>query len=384
MTISTMQNFDLLERVGEVLKERGNLANRSIAWHCHLTTLTYAAARAVVEAGGRLYISECNAATTKQSALSGLKDLGVPFYTGAHAAVKVLAHKPEIISDTGFVLTETYLRSGGGAPGAGISAACETTADGIGRLRDLRAMAALNIPVININEGELKSAIDNFHRVGDGLIEALQIATGRESLPGNLIVVVGYGRVGSGCAQYLKGIGAQVKVIEADPLRALKAHYDGFAVTSRLEALAKAEVVVTATGRPGLWQENFFEEARDGMVVINVGHDREEVAPALWEKKAKKIEVVNEVLKRYTFDSNRSGEKCLYLATGGNPANIALLTGSFEPTYIHLATELLTWEYLFQEAENLPAGELTLPRRVEEEVSSLALQALGYNNESVF
>jgi adenosylhomocysteinase len=384
MTISTMQNFDLLERVGKRLKERGYLDRRSIAWHCHLTTLTYAAAAAVVEAGGRLYISECNEATTKQSALSGLKDLGVPCYTGAHAQAKVLAHKPEIISDTGFVLTESYLRAGGGAAGAGIIGACETTAGGIGRLRELQAMAALNIPVINIDSGELKSAIDNFHRVGDGLLEALQIATGRESLPGNLIVIIGYGRVGSGCAQYLKSIGAQVKVIEKDPLRALKAHYDGFAVSSRGEALARAEVIVTATGQAGLWQEKYFEEAHDGMVVINVGHDREEVVPALWEKKAKKIEVVNEVLKRYTFDSNSAGEKCLYLATGGNPANITLLTGSFEPTFIHLATELLTWEYLLQEGQNLPAGELTVPRSVEEEVSSLCLQALGYGNESVF
>jgi S-adenosylhomocysteine hydrolase len=89
--------------------------------------------------------------------------------------------------------------------------------------------------------------------------------------------------------------------------------------------------------------------------------------------------VVNKALTRYTF-----GDKSLYLVAGGNPANVALLTGSVEPALIHLATEILTWEYLIRRAGELPDSVLALPREVEEVAGRLALQALGYSNTSFF
>jgi adenosylhomocysteinase len=379
MPASQNKSFDLIDLIGARLKVRGQLKNASIAWHCHLTSVTVAAATVATEAGARLFISEANSATTMQSALAGLKHLGVQVYTGPNCQAKVLAHKPLVIADTALVLTEEWLKSGGAVQAAVQPwplGACEITANGIKRYHQLLATQAIPLPLININSSRLQSAVENFHGVGDGLMEALQLGTGLKKFTDNHIVVVGYGRVGSGCARYLKEVGARVEVVEEDPVQAVMAHYDGFKVTALGRALAEAEVLVTATGSPQLWQEQDFERARDGLVVVNVGHDRNEVAPHLWEKRASRVEVVNEVLTRYTF--NTLGNKCLYLATDGNPANIALLTGSFEPMLILLATQLLTWEYLLESAGTLPCVELSVPQAVEEIVSRLTLQSLGY------
>jgi adenosylhomocysteinase len=374
------QNFPIMDLLAEHLCQEGILAGRKIGWHCHLTSITLTAAEAAVKAGARLYLSQCNAATTMDSAVQGLMKLGVEVYTGEDCTARVLAHHPEILSDTGFVLCHDYIKMiASQALEDSVLAATEITSSGITRLRNLNRSNPIPFSVVNINGGELKSSIENFHGVGEGLLEALQMASGQSDFSDKLAVVAGYGQVGSGCAHYLHKSGARVKVLEADPVRALKAHYDGFPLTTMDKALEQGHILVTATGQLGLWQAKHFSQARDGLIVVNVGHDKDEVSPQLWQESATRAVVANSALTRYIF-----GDKSLYLVAGGNPANVALLTGSVEPTLIHLATEILTWEYLIGRAKALPTGENCLPRSVEEVAGRLALEALGYDNASFF
>lgn len=346
----------------------------SIGWHCHLTELTEIAAKTVVRLGAQLYLSECNASTTNTASVERMRQAGAHVYLGPSSAQEVLDKKPMVISDTGFHLTSQYLAI---ADNNWLIGGCEITTSGITKMRQVK----LPIAVLNLNDTTLKSTIENFHGVGDGLIECLTQVSNK-NFAGRKCSVVGYGQVGAGCAQYLKQLGAHVSVIEKDPVRALKAHYDGYSIASLNEALKTAELLVTATGQPGLLSAKEWGEACDGLLVVNVGHFADELDIASLKVLAKSKKV-SPILEEFTV--YRGGPKRIYVATGGHPANVVLLTGSDEPTLIHLTTEILALAYLLelnQQGHRLTAGEVRLPRQIEELASLLALKSLNISHNS--
>lgn len=368
-----MSDFPIIEKLGGLLVERGFLKGKRIAWHCHLTTITAQAAQAVSRAGAELVFSECNVDTTQKEALAELATCGKVFL-GPDSRLSALKSNPHIIADTGFALSETYLEERQklfAHQEANLLGISEITTSGIARLRKrLKEKSDFHLPVLNINDGKLKTEIENFHGVGDGVVEIL-----KDRLPDLMVVIVGYGAVGAGCARHLKDAGARVQVVELSAVRALMAHYDGFELTDLRKALGNSDVIVTATGRRQLLGEREWRQARHGLTVLNVGHDANEVSTDILRKMADKISQAEGGLSLYRLSQSPLHEVALY--TQGSPANVALLTGSEEPTLIHLTTEILGWDYLIEEQGRLPEGEIIIAPEVEERAASLALQALG-------
>ena len=268
-----MELFPLMERLGKYLQADGSLNGVKIGWHCHLTQLTLMTAEAMVQGGAKLFLSEVNPATTDDEAVQGIKDLDAKVFLGETSPEKVLAESPQLLTDTGFVIIDKYLSMKEGERPKSIVAASEITTSGIEKLRKVKD---LPLPVININGGLLKARIENYHGVGDGVVDLLRRLTGR-SLSGLNSVVVGYGAVGSGVAFHLRKEGGIVNVVESDPVRRLIAHFDGYAVGDLLTSLRKADVVVTATGRRQIIEEAHWTAARDGAIFLNVGHWPEEL-----------------------------------------------------------------------------------------------------------
>ncbi len=366
--------FPLMERTQEYLKERGNLRGVRLGWHCHLTALTALAAKALVAAGCQVIVSECNPATSDQLAIDYMKELGVKTFSGYDGSLDdALKEEMDVISDTGFVLLERRLSIGTTGGSVNLAGACEITTSGITRLR---AHEPIEIPVININEGELKSTIENFHGVGDGVLEVVRMLTGC-SCQGQKVAVVGYGRVGAGAAHYLSRAGALVTIVEPDPVRQLIAHFDGFNAAALRDALQASSILVTATGRENLLTVEDWLCAKDGLMVINIGHWKEELGLDSLRDACKHVTQITKDVDRYVLDSSDGEEVSLYVATQGNPANVALLTGSIEPTLIHLATELLSLEYLIINRGNLESGEQPVPREVECSAAELAIATIS-------
>ena len=362
--------FPVLSLLSQYLKRHGALQNIEIGWHCHLTGLTALAAEAVVGSGAKLALSECNPKTTDQSAVEYMRSFGAKVHLGLGGPAKILRTRPHIISDTGLVLTSQYLTN----PCFPLIGSCEITTAGILRLRSLPTMP---LPVVNINDCQLKTLIENFHGVGDGVMEALSILTGK-MWAGRKVAVAGYGRVGAGVAHYLRRAGAHVQVVEIDPVRCLIAHYDGFILAHLDEALSNSELLVTATGKKGLIGRREWLLAANGLLVVNVGHWSQEVEPDLL-RQISETSYPNGIIEEFVVKDALSGQKSVFLATGGSPANVVLESGSPEPTLIHLTTEILCLEYLMlMQLKNncLPKGEIPVPHEVEEQASLLALKAL--------
>ncbi|MBI1270348.1 hypothetical protein GC174_07940 [bacterium] len=368
ITAKADREFPIFKELESHLKESGKLKNVKIGWHCHLTAITAVAAKCLTASGADLYLSECTPATTEGSAVEQMRLDGATIHLGPDSPKRVLEHDPSIISDTGLVLTEAYLATSK-RKSSSTYGASEITGSGISRLRNLKT---IGLPVINLNDGVIKSKIENFHGVGDGLVEALALVSKR-SFVKETATVVGYGQVGAGAAHYLRRTGVNVKIAETDPVRALLAHYDGYALGSLEDGLISGSLLVTATGKKFLISEELWQNARNDLTVVNLGHWQEEPNLAALEKVSKHQENLSKAISTYTLA--KTGNK-VHAYTGGAPANVALLTGSIEPTLLHLATEILTMDYLVEAGQNLAPGEQPLPYKLEKEVSRLALRAL--------
>lgn len=356
-----------MDRLSERLSQRGTLASLVLGWNCHLTEITALAVKALAATGCRLIMSECNPATSEKPAIDYMRGCGALIFTGDDARLRVLEARPQVISDTGFDLLSTYLEAGG----EGLLGASEITTSGIERLR--RPGAGTDFPVINLNDGIIKSRIENFHGVGDGVVESLARLDHRD-WAGTRTAVIGFGMVGQGVASYLKRLGARVLIVDIDPVARLLAHYDGYEITSLEEAARTCELVVTATGKHGLIGEDFFDRAADSLMLLNVGHWPDEIDVKKLKQICSKVESMGPDLERFTLPDP---PRCLYLACSGNPANVAMLTGSIEPTLLHLTTEILSMEFIYLHHRSLEKGENALPRSIEEEVSELALSLIG-------
>ncbi len=365
-----MELFPLMEGLGKYLQEDDSLRGVKIGWHCHLTQLTLMTAEALAQGGAKLFLSEVNPATTDDDAVQGIKDLGAKVFLGETGPAKVLAESPQLLTDTGFVIIDKYLNMPITERPKSVVAASEITTSGVEKLRRVKD---LPLPVININAGLLKARIENFHGVGDGVVDLLRRLTGR-SLSGLHSVVVGYGAVGAGVAFHLRKEGGIVNVVESDPVRRLIAHFDGFSVNDLLTALRTADVVVTATGRRQIIGETHWHAAKNGAIFLNVGHWPDELDLDSLRKMATKVDDLE--LKTQRFHIKSEAAKRVYVVADGNPANIVLLTGSVEPTLIHLATEALCLSYLAKHGASLAHGEHLVPYEVEQNSSVLALEAL--------
>lgn len=333
----------------------------TIGLNMHLTTLTATLVRELMLGGGRFVLAAANPATTDGAVVEYLRELGVEVHTGAgrsDAQTAVVAAKPDLVGDVGFALGEELLRASFSPP-LGL---VEITGTGIDRLRK---RAAIPFPVLNINDGKLKTAIENRHGVGEGLWQAYTALTGQH-LAGRRVRVIGYGRVGAGVAAYAKAGGAVVEVVDTDPVRQLIARFDGH-VPVEPDAVTRPHVVVTASGTAGALSVAHMAKLPEDAVVINAGHGPEEIDVAALADEATEVDHIGPRVVRYRHPAGGH----IVVLGHGSPLNIVMNAGSNEPVLLHFTLLALGLRWL-REAPR-PAGEIKLPHHLEAEVARLWL-----------
>ena len=250
----------------------------------------------------------------------------------------------------------------------------EETTTGVHRLYHMAEEGTLLVPAVNVNDSVTKSKFDNRYGCRESLADGIKRATD-VMIAGKTVVICGYGDVGKGCADSMKGLGAKVIVTEIDPICALQAAMAGFFVQPIEDSLAVADIYVTTTGNKDVIRMEHILKMKDQAIVCNIGHFDNEIQVSQLEnyKGVKKIEVKPQV-DLYTLPSGNS----IFLLAEGRLVNLGCATGhsSFVMS-CSFANQVLAQMDLWERGKTLSPSVFTLPRKLDEEVAQLHLEHLG-------
>jgi len=254
-----------------------------------------------------------------------------------------------------------------------IKGVSEETTTGVKRLYDMMKAGTLLFPAINVNDSVTKSKFDNVYGCRHSLIDGINRATD-VMISGKIAVVCGFGDVGKGCVESLRGQGARVMVTEIDPICALQAAMSGLEVNTLEEAIARgAEIFVTATGNCDIIRIEHMEKMRNNSIVCNIGHfDNEIDVNGLKKFPGIKRENIKPQVDKYTFPDGHS----IILLAEGRLVNLGCATG--HPSFV--MSNSFTNQAIAQIAlwtENYKLGVYVLPKKLDEEVARLHLGKLG-------
>ena len=270
-------------------EEYGNakpLSGARIAGCLHMTIQTAVLIETLAELGAEVSWSSCNIFSTQDHAAAAIAKSGVPVYAwkGMNDEEFDWCIEQTIFAFEGGKPLNMILDDGGDLTNMvfdkypelceGIKGLSEETTTGVHRLYERMKNGTLVMPAINVNDSVTKSKFDNKYGCKESLVDAIRRATD-VMMAGKVAVVGGYGDVGKGSAASLKGAGARVIVTEIDPICALQAAMDGFEVKRMIDAVAEADIVVTATGNKDIIRQEHFEAMKDKAIVCNIGHFRQ-------------------------------------------------------------------------------------------------------------
>ena len=254
---------------------------------------------------------------------------------------------------------------------AQIKGVTEETTTGVHRLYQMHARGELKFPAINVNDSVTKSKFDNLYGCRESLVDGIKRATD-VMIAGKIGVVLGYGDVGKGCAQSLRGLGATVWVTEIDPICALQAAMEGFRVVTMEEAAVLGDIFVTTTGNVGVITHDHMKAMKNNAIVCNIGHFDSE------------IEVAS--LRQYQWENIKpqvdhsifpDGKRIILLAEG-RLVNLGCATG--HPSFVmsnSFANQTLAQIELFAKTAEYPVGVYVLPKQLDEMVARLHLKKIG-------
>ena len=258
-----------------------------------------------------------------------------------------------------------------------IKGVSEETTTGVHRLYQMHAKGELLFPAFNVNDAVTKSKFDNKygcrHSLPDGICRATDILIG-----GKVCVVAGYGDVGKGCAEALRGQGARVIVTEIDPICALQAVMDGFEVTTMEEACEQGDIFTTTTGCCDVITEKHMLRMRDGAIVCNIGHFDSEIEVAAMKKY--EWENIKPQVDKITLPNGHN----LILLAEGRLMNLGCATG--HPSFVmsnSFTNQVLAQIELYTRTEQYPVGLYVLPKHLDEEVARLHLGRLNVKLDSL-
>ncbi|MEN9992185.1 MAG: hypothetical protein RLZZ224_1887 [Verrucomicrobiota bacterium] len=251
----------------------------------------------------------------------------------------------------------------------------EETTTGVHRLYQMAKAGTLLVPAINVNDSVTKSKFDNLYGCRESLVDGIKRATD-VMISGKVGVVCGYGDVGKGCAQALRGQGAQVVVTEVDPICALQAAMEGFRVLTVEDTLGWGDIYVTTTGNKDIIRLEHMEKMKDQAIVCNIGHFDNEIQIDKLDKAegVKKLNIKPQVDK-YTFPAGNS----IYMLAEGRLVNLGCATG--HPSFVmsnSFTNQTLAQIDLWKNREVYQPGEVrVLPKHLDEEVARLHLEKIG-------
>ena len=260
-----------------------------------------------------------------------------------------------------------------------IKGVTEETTTGVLRLYDMMKEGSLLFPAINVNDSVTKSKFDNKYGCRHSLIDGINRATD-VLIGGKVAVVAGYGDVGKGCAESLRGQGARVIVTEIDPICALQAAMDGYQVDTLDNALSIADIIITATGNKDVVSVDQMRQMKHNAILGNIGHFDNEIDMAGLEAEGVAVRKnVKPQVDVWTFPSQGSGEgKAIIVLSEGRLMNLGNATG--HPSFVmsnSFTNQVLAQIEIFTKPEEYPVGVYVLPKHLDEEVARLHLDALG-------
>lgn len=366
------------------------LAGARIAGCLHMTIQTAVLIETLIELGAEVSWSSCNIFSTQDHAAAAIAAAGIPVFAWKGMNEKefdwcieqiLFAFKDgkplNMILDDGGDLTNMVLDR---FPELvqGIKGISEETTTGVHRLIERQHNGKLPLPAININDSVTKSKFDNKYGCKESLVDAIRRATD-VMMAGKVAVVAGYGDVGKGSAASLRGAGARVIVTEIDPICALQAAMDGYAVKKMDDAVKEADIVVTATGNFGIVLGKHFESMKDKTIVCNIGHFDNEIDVAWLNKNASKDEVKPQV-DLYTL---KNGRQVILLAEG-RLVNLGCATG--HPSFVmsnSFSNQTLAQLELWTNTDKYENKVYMLPKHLDEKVARLHLKKIGVELETL-
>ncbi len=254
-----------------------------------------------------------------------------------------------------------------------IQGVTEETTTGVHRLYEMEKSGELIYPAINVNDSVTKSKFDNLYGCRESLVDGIKRATD-VMIAGKIAVVLGYGDVGKGCAQSLRGLGATVWITEIDPICALQAAMEGYRVVTMDDVAGEADIFVTATGNFHVITEEHMLQMKHETIVCNIGHFDNEIAVADMEKYE-----WEEVKPQVDHIKLPSGNSILLLAQG-RLVNLGCATG--HPSFVmsnSFTNQVLAQIEIFKDGDKYENKVYMLPKSLDEEVARLHLAKIGAN-----
>lgn len=367
------------------------LKGARVAGCLHMTIQTAVLIETLVELGAEVSWSSCNIFSTQDHAAAAIAAAGIPVYAWKGMNEKefdwcieqtLYAFKDgkplNMILDDGGDLTNMVLDRFPELV-SGIKGISEETTTGVHRLIERSQNGKLPLPAININDSVTKSKFDNKYGCKESLVDAIRRATD-VMMAGKVAVVAGYGDVGKGSAASLRGAGARVIVTEIDPICALQAAMDGYAVKKMDDAVKEADIVVTATGNFGIVLGRHFESMKDKAIVCNIGHFDNEIDVAWLNKSAASKDEVKPQVDLYTL---KNGRQVILLAEG-RLVNLGCATG--HPSFVmsnSFTNQTLAQLELWTNGSKYENKVYMLPKHLDEKVARLHLKKIGVELEEL-
>jgi adenosylhomocysteinase len=360
------------------------LKGARIAGCLHMTIQTAVLIETLVELGADVTWSSCNIYSTQDQAAAAIAAAGIPVYAWKGMTEEEFDWCIEqtlffgedrqplnmILDDGGDLTNMVFDRYPELAKG--IRGLSEETTTGVHRLYERMKKGTLLIPAINVNDSVTKSKFDNKYGCKESAVDSIRRATD-VMIAGKVAVVAGYGDVGKGTAASLRGAGARVIVTEIDPICALQAAMDGYAVKKMTNAIPEADIVVTATGNCNIVTESHFRMMKDKTIVCNIGHFDNEIDVAWLNKNADSHVEIKPQVDKYTI----AGKDIILLAQG-RLVNLGCATG--HPSFVmsnSFTNQVLAQLELWNNTANYENKVYTLPKHLDEKVAALHLAKIG-------
>lgn len=363
------------------------LEGARIAGCLHMTVQTAVLIETLVDLGAEVQWSSCNIYSTQDHAAAAIAKAGIPVYAWKGMTEEEYEWcieqtlffedgKPlNMILDDGGDLTNMVLDKYPELT-KNIRGISEETTTGVLRLYERMKNNTLTIPAINVNDSVTKSKFDNKYGCKESCVDAIRRATD-VMMAGKVAVVAGYGDVGKGSAASLRGAGARVIVTEIDPICALQAAMDGYAVKKMSEAVKEADIVVTATGNKDILTSEHFEAMKDKAIVGNIGHFDNEI-DVKWLKNNAEEENIKPQVDLFRLKDGKE----IILLSQGRLMNLGNATG--HPSFV--MSNSFTNQTIAQIAlwnEEFEVGVHVLPKHLDEKVARLHLKKIGVELEEL-
>jgi adenosylhomocysteinase len=368
----------------EEYRDSQPLADARIVGCLHMTIQTAVLIETLIDLGAEVRWSSCNIFSTQDHAAAAMAARGVPVFAWKGESEEEYwwcvektidgldGWRPNMLLDDGGDLTQ-LMHDKFPELLEDVRGLSEETTTGVQRLYEMERAGLLKVPAINVNDSVTKSKFDNLYGCRESLVDAIKRATD-VMIAGKVALVCGYGDVGKGCAQALRGLGATVWITEIDPICALQASMEGYRVVTTDEVCDKVDIFVTATGNAKVITVEHMVKMRDQAIVCNIGHFDSEIDVA--------------GLRQYEWDNIKpqvdhivfpDGKRVILLAEG-RLVNLGCATG--HPSFVmsnSFSNQVLAQIDMWQNPGKYENRVYVLPKQLDEKVARLHLKKTGAN-----